>query len=138
MIVPCIRSTGASLGPPVRRAFHTAESVFHVTVGEEYRVFGLGLFETTLLALVVDDTDKPNWLPVGLFDFAGCEIPHGWHFAVFNGLAASGTAAPDGWVALWGYSDLVHDRRHSDRLVERDPGAMDAFFREVERQHERD
>lgn len=138
MTVRCVRNTGASLGPPLRPAFHTAESIFHVTVDQDYRVFGLGLFGTTLLALVLDDTGKPNWLPVGLFDLTDCEIPHGWHFGVFNEVAASGSAPSDGWVALWGYPDLVHDRRHIDRLVERDPAAMEVFFREAERQPERE
>jgi hypothetical protein len=134
MIARCIRNTGTSLGKPRRSAFHTVETVFHVTVCQEYSIGGLGLFETTLLALALDDTGKPNWLPVGLFDLTDAETPVGWRFAVLDGAAASGAGPPgDDWVALWGYPELVHDRRHRDGLVERDPSALEVFFREVGR-----
>lgn len=133
MVVGCRHNAGSSLGKPGPGAFYTEETIFHVTIGGEYDVLGLGFFETTLLALVLDDTAKPNWLPSGLFDFSHEALPTGWEFSVFDGIVASGgDRAADHWVAMWGYPDLVRNPRHSDELIERDPAALTIFFRELE------
>ena len=110
---------------------HTEQTVFPVTLGARYEVFGLGLFKTTLIALVLDDSGKPNWHPVGLFDFADCEIPSNWHFAVQDGIVASGVGSTYGWVARWGYAELANDLSHVDALIEEEPAALEIFFREV-------
>lgn len=133
MIVRCIRNSGESLGLPSDGAMHTEQTVFDVTLGARYEVFGLGLFKATLLALVLDETEKPNWLPVGLFDFADCEIPPDWHFAVQDGIVASGVGSTYGWIARWGYAELVNDLSHVDALIEREPAALEVFYREVGR-----
>lgn len=78
-----------------------------------------------------DETEKPNWLPIGLFDFADTALPASWEFAVLDGTAASGGEASNRWVARWGYPELVRDDRHSDALIERDPGALAIFAREL-------
>ena len=131
MIARCVRNTGASLGEPVRGDCYKKESVFHVAVGAEYPVLALGMFETVLSALVCDETGKPNWLPLGLFEFEPQLLPAEWRFAVFDSPAASGGDASNRWVAKWGYSELVDDPTHSDRLIERDPEALEVFFTEL-------
>jgi hypothetical protein len=134
VIARCIHNTGAALGVPLRSAFHTAESTFHLSVGTDYAILGLGLFEGTLLALVLDETGKPNWLPVGLFDLADAEMPEEWHFSVVDPGAASGVAPANGWMALWGYAELVQNQVHREKLIERDGEALEVFFREVARE----
>jgi hypothetical protein len=131
MIGRAVHDVGATLGSPERGAFYTAETAFHVTVGREYQLLGLGLFETVLLALVCDDTRKPSWLPIGVFEFPSQRFPADWEFVLVDPVAASGGDASNRWVALWGYPELVRDRSHSDRLVERDAGALETFFREL-------
>ena len=133
MIGRCVGRTGASLGLPARDNFYTAETVFDVTVGSDYPVLGIGIFETVLLALVCDDTRKPNWLPIGLFDLKAHKLPSEWEFGLFDGQAASGGEASDRWVALLGYPELVRDATHSDRLIERDAEALGVFFRELDK-----
>lgn len=131
MIARCVRKTGAALGEPSRGSFYTLETVFHLEVGKHYVILGLGIFETILLALVCDETQKPNWLPIGLFDLTDKELPAGWEFGVLDGIAASGGDASNRWVARWGYPELVRDDRHSDALIERDPDALAIFAREL-------
>ena len=96
-------------------------------------MLGLGIFETVLLALVCDETGKPNWLPIGLFEFERTTLPTDWEFALLDGAAASGGDASDRWVVRWGYAELVRNDRHSDALIERDPAALEIFFRELEK-----
>jgi hypothetical protein len=69
MIGKCIHNTGASLGQPQRGHFYSDKTVFDLQLDSDYPVLGIGLFETILLALVVDDTREPRWLPAGLFEF---------------------------------------------------------------------
>ena len=47
-------------------------------------------FETVLLALVCDDTEEPNWLPIGVFEFQSEALPADWEFVLLDPLAASG------------------------------------------------
>lgn len=131
MVATCIHNTGAGLGQPERGDFYSERTVFDLRVGGEYPVLGLGLWETTLVALVLDDTRYPSWLPVGLFQFDGQGIPDGWEFALLDGAAASGGNSSNRWVAKWGYAELVRDESHSDALIERDPSAIDIFVQEL-------
>ncbi len=78
MIASRIHNTGSSLGAPSRGNFYSVETVFDLQVGADYHVLGLGIFSTVLLDLVYDETGKPNWLPVGLFDFLCPAMPTGW------------------------------------------------------------
>jgi hypothetical protein len=130
MVGRCVHNTGASLGQPQRGHFYSDTTVFDLRVGSDYPVLGIGIFETILVALVVDDTRKPNWLPAGLFEFEPQTLPTDWEFVLLDGVAASGGEASNGWVAKWGYPDLVRDESHSDALIERDPAALEVFFRE--------
>lgn len=133
MIGRCIHNTGSSLGEPSRGAFYGVDTVFQLELEKLYPVVGLGIFETVLLALVCDETGKPNWLPIGLFEFERTSLPDDWEFALLDGAAASGGEASNRWVARWGYAELVHNDRHSDALIERDPAALETFYRELEK-----
>jgi hypothetical protein len=131
MIARCVRNTGATLGVPERGHLYSANTVFGLVIGAEYPVLGLGIWETVLVALVCDETGKPNWLPVGLFEITSQHVPADWEFALLDGLAASGGDASNRWVARVGYPELVRNPSHSDELVERDPAALRIFFREL-------
>ena len=130
MIASCLHNTGAALGQPQRGGFYSDGTVFDLQVGSDYAVLGLGMFETILLALVVDNTRHPRWLPVGLFEFKAQSLPSDWEFVLLDGVAASGGESSSGWVAKWGYPDLVRNDAHSDALMEGDPEALDVFLRE--------
>lgn len=131
MIVKCIHNSGADLGPPTKGSFYTSQSVFHLYIGVEYEVFGLGIFWASLLALVCDETGMPSWQPVSLFEIDPQTLPPKWEFAVKSPAVAEGDETPDRWVALWGYPELVRNASHNTGLLERDRGALDLFFHEV-------
>jgi len=97
-------------------------------VGSDYSILGLGLFETVLLALVPDETRKPNWLPVGLFAFDSSELPSDWGFVLLDGAAASGGIhlTVGSLVGIFGTG---YRRKHSDLLIKRDPKAIEIFNR---------
>jgi hypothetical protein len=129
----CIHNNAVGLGGPGRAAFYGEGTTFELELNKLYPIVGLGLFETVLLALVCDETGKPNWLPIGLFEIENAALPTDWEFALIDGAAASGGDSANRWVAQWGYAELVRDVRHSDALIERDPGALKVFYDELKR-----
>ena len=126
----CIGNTGAHLGPRTDRVFHTDRTSYNIRVGSVYRVVGMGIWDTALMVLIRDDTDKPSWKPIGLFEIEPSTFPRNWQFSLIDGIAASGGDASNRWVAMWGYKELIADPKHSDALIERDPHALEIFNRQ--------
>jgi len=133
LLAQCRYNRGADLGPPKAWAIHSEQTVFHLEIGKAYRVFGMGLLGEVLAVLVVEDGCSPGFLPVGLFDFTSQKLPDEWEFAVHNRIAASGSGEPSGWVAMWGYPELVRDPAHAELLVDRDPDALGTFYLQLAR-----
>lgn len=131
MIGRCVHNTGASLGEAERGAFYSNTTVFNLELGKLYAIVGLGIFETVMLALVCDESERPNWLPVGVFEIEPTMLPTDWEFAVLDAVGASGGDVSNRWVARWGYPELVHDDRHLEGLIERDPAALEVFSQEL-------
>jgi hypothetical protein len=94
----------------------------------------MSLFDGSLTVLVVDETSKPNWLPVVLFEIEPQPLPRHWEFALVNPAVASGNAAPKGWGAIWGYPEIVRNHPvHSDGIVELEVDDLRIAYRELER-----
>jgi hypothetical protein len=128
MIARCVRT---SLEAPERGHFYTAQTNFHVQLGKDYLVLGICLWETILIVLMCDETGRPRWHPIGLFEFDHEKLPEDWEFSLLDGIAASGGNALNRRVAIWGYRELVREPQHVDKLVDRDPAALEVFFREL-------
>jgi hypothetical protein len=109
------------LPPPAIGFFYTEKTVFHVRVGADYKVAGMGIFSGVLVALLRDDTGKPNWLPAAFFECSASRLPAFWGFRLI------GTSDASGWTAKWGYEELIRDDDHINALIERDPSAMEIF-----------
>jgi hypothetical protein len=110
------------------------DETYPLTVGSEYVVAGMGLWENVLFVLVRDDWGKPCLARAGLFELGSGEIPEGWRFALCPGIRATGRelwVQPDG--AVWGYDELVDDPEHLGELAERVPNALAVFERECAR-----
>jgi hypothetical protein len=128
MMARCIHDTGSELSLPARAHFYSERTKFSVTPGKAYRIAGLGMLDTALLALVCDDTGKPNWLPAGVFDMTNVKVPVSWYLALRNGQLSAGGEPSGQWIAMMGYEELVRDPSHSDALIERDPWALQVFY----------
>jgi hypothetical protein len=124
----CIKTTGRELGQPRHGSFYSQESLFSLTLDAHYPILGLGLFDSYLLVLLKDDTDKPNWLPAGLFEWIPQPLPSDWKFAIVDAQAASGGERTNRWIARWGYPELIENPNHSNLLIERDETAMQIFY----------
>ncbi len=132
MIALCRFSTSSSLADHQRGRFAQFDEHFRLTPGRTYSVAGLGIWETVLQVLVRDDSHLPLWCQAGLFDIDPQPIPSDWCFGLYPAVSASGSDLWTQWVALWGYESLVSDPSHNDRLMDRDPVALEIFHREID------
>ncbi len=130
MIARCKYNMGKDV-PGRGRMAVSPDATYPVTVGRDYTVMGMGIFETDLSVLICDETGKPFWHPIGLFEIAAQGVPPHWEFCLLDGIAASGGDATNRWIAKWGYPELARDPAHSEGLMGRDPHALDLFFREL-------
>jgi hypothetical protein len=134
ILVTCVGDSAEFLGVPARNDAYATNSSFEswVKVGARYMALGMGIFRTELQLLVYDDESmKPNWLPIGLFDIDAHALPADWEFRVLDPKGASGGPLSGGWVALWGYPDLVRNPGHSDGLLLRNADALEVFTKEL-------
>lgn len=134
MKLTCVFNRSSSLPDEQRGRMVDFEETYPLTVGSEYLVVGMGLWENVLFVLVRDDWGKPCFARAGIFEQGSQKVPQGWRFALGPGIQASGQEL---WVnpcgAVWGYDDLVDDPAHAGALEERDPDALAIFDREYSR-----
>ncbi|QOK94357.1 hypothetical protein HF908_23540 (plasmid) [Ralstonia pseudosolanacearum] len=105
---------------------YTPQSSFTVSVGREYRVFAMALWQGVMLLLLADDHHLPNWFPMCLFSVSDSRLPDEWSFC--------STESNEGELqALWGYEQLIADTTHYDGLLEREPEALRYFYEEETR-----
>lgn len=74
---------------------------FNVSAGREYYVYAMSLRSYGLGFLVVDDTGRPGWMPMELFEVVDGRIPSHWEFAPVE--------RPSPVLALWGYPTVIRD-----------------------------
>ena len=129
MLIKCVSTDPRDLNLPPS-AGYTVESVFHLTIGAEYVVLGLGLFGQSSDAFLFDDTGFPNWMPLALFEAPVQSVPEHWEFAAFG--PGSSDERNYRWFARWGYPELVRDQGHVDAAINRDPAALELAARELE------
>ena len=103
---------------------YTTESQFSLTVGQEYSVLGMAVWNSSVLVLVADQNDWPNWIPTELFTVKDPRVPTGWLFA-------TNVANQHGVEAIWGYELLITDPDHYELLLNGAAGALAAFRREA-------
>lgn len=126
MRVICNSDSGRSLSKGLLALGYTPQSNFTVSIGREYRVYAMSLWQGVIFVLLKDDTGLPNWFPIPLFTVTDSRLPENWLFSSHNGDESR-------LRALWGYDKLVTDVAHYDLLIERDPEALKIFYEEERR-----
>lgn len=120
MKVKCRANSGKALTPKYLALGDTPQTVFHVAIEKEYKVFAVAVYRGVVLLLLSDEDELPNWYPVDLFSMSHGRIPEEWFSAMYPG-------NDDGLQFLMGYPRIVSDESHYDALLERDPSAIEAF-----------
>lgn len=126
MIVECLVNKGKDLPGYQHGLYYTEHTSFRVSIGEEYQVYAMSWFRKGLLVLLYNDVRYPSWYPIELFRVVDGSVPGDWRFARRDG-------GEYGTEGILGYSEMVEDENHSDRLEGLDRDALRAFLRQVEK-----
>src|SRR5262245_28806573 len=124
MMLRCHSSTGHTSQNPDRGLQHTEQTVFNITPGQEYSAYGMALFNSGLIVLILDNDRSPDWYPIELFEITDGALLSDWRF----NLRSQGD---DGLQAVWGPDRLVSDQAYFDSLAEHDLDAQTVFWREI-------
>lgn len=124
MRVICRLAKGYDLPQDYKGLYFTAQTKFHITVGQQYDVYATSFYNGGLIILLIDETGLPEWFPVELFEFSDDDIPHGWKLVPIDNEASK-------TVAVCGHPRLVGDIELLDALSEHDEAALSIFWKEV-------
>ena len=120
MKVLCTANSGEKLAPKHFAVGYSTSSIFHISLGAEYVVYGIALWRGLLSYLIVGAYDRPVFYPSDLFEVRDSRLSPGWHFAFFG-------QNDETWVnAVWGYPELT-DPQYYDQLVNLDENALQTF-----------
>ena len=124
MKLTAIGNSGADLPDDARTASHSHEMTrYRLVVGRRYSPFAMALiWPMGLKVLILDESGRPNWLPLPLFAGERQSLPASWLFGVTEVLNAPSV------TAIWGYRDLVMDPAHFEALIERELQAWEVFL----------
>lgn len=128
MRVICNKNHGSQLRKDQLKG-NTEKTIFYVTIGKEYNVFSMVLWNSNLYVLLYDDTNNAHWYPIVLFSVSDNNIPLDWHFSLLpeNNL---------GIEAIWGYKEMIKNSSHYEALIECHPEALKIFEEEKNKQEE--
>lgn len=120
MKIICTSNTGADLSSGHALLGYTKESRFSLVVGCEYIVHAMSIWRSTLMVLLVDESQLPNWYPIESFEISDGHLPCDWFFRRFQDEESL-------LRAIWGYQQIASDPSHYDALIERVPDALRVF-----------
>lgn len=98
---------------------------FGLELEKEYLVMGIVLAEKQLWYLV-DEKSRPSFFPYQLFEVTDASISTNWHFKLYS---EDDGIFPFDKEAMWGYYDLCFDENHYEQIVDREPGALELYFK---------
>lgn len=124
MIVRCIANTGAAL-PSFsydKNQGVTAESVFAVTLGRNYHVFGVTTLLGTAWYYILNDDghEWPAWVPAPLFDVVDGRLPASWIVGYFR-------FSRESQYPMVSFPEWATDHEFYERLVDGDSEAVRVF-----------
>lgn len=126
MKVTCIGNNGRYLPEKYLASGNSIETIFQVSLGELYIVYGICLWDdddTLHYLLMGKNENLPSWYPAELFQVTDKSLPFEWYFN-FNSVREQSLL-----TAIWGYEELVKDPKHHDALIERESDAIEVFLK---------
>lgn len=126
--VKCIANTGKDLSEKSIESGEHRGVKFDVDIGKVYVVYSMFIFRGALDYLLSEEsTDVPFWYPAELFEVVDSLLSLEWHFT-FIGYGENHESKKS-LAAIWGYKEMIFDSKHYIDLTEREPEALDIFFK---------
>ncbi|QQV02989.1 MULTISPECIES: hypothetical protein [Chryseobacterium] len=147
MKVRCINNTGEALRPYEYKSLkkemlgrfgttgHTAYSDGGLTIGEEYIVMGIIIFET-YQGYLIDYGGLPSICPCQLFEVIDSKVKSNWHFRLID----KDEDIYPFIQAVFGYPELCSDKQaYQNLIVEMEEDSQQIYFKrkiELEKEFE--
>lgn len=133
MKIRCIANTGESLSlyenkklkqGELGRFGATSNTKFGIEISKEYLVMGM-LLGSGSLEYLIDHDGYISAYPYPLFDVIDYSIPSTWFF---RSVKSSESEFPY-LEAIWGYSELVFDNSHFEKITKCNEEAVSIYFK---------
>ena len=118
MKVKCVNTGGKDLLEADIARGNTRSSVFHVTEGQEYRVYGVLFHRSVVSYLIQEDTALPMWNPASLFQVICGRASRHWIIADWSSEA---------YITAMTFQDFVSSPEAFDKLAVSDDSARETF-----------
>lgn len=113
--------------PAAVAAFGSPQSETYLTIGKEYEVHAISVFQGVIGLLIVGDVNIPLWRPSWFFEVCDGTIPNDWICSL---------PGEDLQMVL-GPAFIATDEASHNRMVEREPESVAAFWQRVDAQSEK-
>jgi hypothetical protein len=96
---------------------YSSESKTYITLGKEYEVYALSVFQGVVFLQVINDVDIIDWLPAWLFEVRDTSLPSDWIANLFQ----------EEPVLILGPEFVASDEIAYARMAELHPAALEKF-----------
>ena len=120
MKVNCVNIGGAALLAADIASGNTPSSVFHVTLGRDYTVYGVLFRGPVLSYLIQADTGLPQWTPASLFQVVCSRVSRTWVCVNWSSTE---------YFAVVSFPELVQSPEVLDQLTLGDSSAREMFYK---------
>jgi len=108
--------------PPAIAAIGSPESQTHLSLGMEYEVFALSVFQGVVFLQVVVAASHITWLPAWFFEVCEPTVPDDWICSLPR----------ENLQMVLGPKSVAADESSYNRMVELDPESVAAFWQRVD------
>ena len=119
MKVKCVNTGGEALLAADISSGNTRRSVFHVTPGREYMVYGVLFCDAVLSYLIQADTGFPDWEPASLFQVVCGRVSRLWVLADWS---------DSKYFVVITFPEFVRSPEAFDQLALGDDSAREMFY----------
>ena len=108
--------------PAAVAAFGSPQSDTNITLGKEYEVHALSVFQGVVGLLIVCDVNLPNWLPAWFFEVSEASVPGDWICSLPG----------ESLQMVLGPKFIAADEESHNRMVELESESVTAFWQRVD------
>ncbi len=108
--------------PEAIGAFGSPQSSTHITIGKEYEVYALSVFEGVVFLQIITDVNISGWKPSWFFEISEATTPNDWVCCLPGG----------NLQMVLGPAFVAADESSYNRMVELDSESVAAFWQRVD------
>lgn len=122
MKVKCLSNTGSGFSEyTLTHMGCTVNTKLPLCINDIYIVYGQMIYKGILKYLIKGTNENlPSWYPAEIFEVVDSLLPFEWYFRYNEG---------DEIRAVWGFQELVNDKKYLENLIDREDNAIRTFLK---------